>query len=44
MLRTLSLVVSIFTVLVLPRTPEGVVYFDPVSIVWVFIDFILTFY
>ncbi|MFX0075905.1 MAG: hypothetical protein ACFE96_10715 [Candidatus Hermodarchaeota archaeon] len=31
----LSLVLSIFVVPYLPRTPEGFAYFDPVSIVWV---------
>lgn len=31
----LSLVVSIFVVPILPRTPQGMAYFDPVSIIWV---------
>ena len=31
----LSLVVSIFIVPWLPRTPQGFAYFDPVSIIWV---------
>ncbi len=31
----LSLILSIFVVPYLPRTPEGFAYFDPVSIVWV---------
>lgn len=31
----LSLVVSIFVVPFLPRTPEGMAFFDPVSIVWI---------
>ncbi|TET04580.1 MAG: hypothetical protein E3J90_00910 [Promethearchaeota archaeon] len=31
----LSLVLSIFVVPFLPRTPEGFAYFDPVSIIWV---------
>jgi len=31
----LSLVVSVFIVPILPRTPEGMAFFDPVSIVWV---------
>ena len=31
----LSLVVSIFVLPFLPRTPQGMAYFDPVSIVWV---------
>ncbi|MHA1241374.1 MAG: hypothetical protein ACTSQU_11370 [Promethearchaeota archaeon] len=31
----LSLILSLFVVPYLPRTPEGFAYFDPVSIVWV---------
>ncbi len=31
----LSLVVSLYVVPYLPRTPEGFAYFDPVSIIWV---------
>ena len=31
----LSLVVSVFIVPILPRTPEGMAFFDPVSIIWV---------
>jgi len=31
----LSLIVSLFVVPYLPRTPEGFAYFDPVSIIWV---------
>jgi len=31
----LSLIVSLFVVPFLPRTPEGFAYFDPVSIIWV---------
>ncbi len=31
----LSLVLSLFVVPFLPRTPEGFAYFDPVSIIWV---------
>ena len=31
----LSLVLSIFVVPYLPRTPEGFAFFDPVSIIWV---------
>ena len=31
----LSLVVSVFLVPILPRTPEGMAFFDPVSIIWV---------
>ena len=31
----LSLILSVFIVPFLPRTPEGFAYFDPVSIVWV---------
>ena len=31
----LSLVLSLYVVPILPRTPEGLAYFDPVSIVWV---------
>ena len=30
----LSLVVSLFIVPILPRTPEGMAFFDPVSIIW----------
>ncbi|MFX1339189.1 MAG: hypothetical protein ACFFDK_11320 [Promethearchaeota archaeon] len=31
----LSLVISVFIVPILPRTPEGMAFFDPVSIIWV---------
>ena len=31
----LSLILSLFVVPYLPRTPEGFAYFDPVSIIWV---------
>jgi riboflavin transporter FmnP len=31
----LSLIVSLYVVPYLPRTPEGFAYFDPVSIIWV---------
>ena len=31
----LSLILSLFVVPYLPRTPEGFAYFDPISIVWV---------
>ncbi|MFX1302600.1 MAG: hypothetical protein ACFFBV_00690 [Promethearchaeota archaeon] len=32
---SLSLIFSLFVVPYLPRTPEGIAYFDPVSIIWV---------
>jgi riboflavin transporter FmnP len=31
----LSLVLSLYIVPILPRTPEGLAYFDPVSLIWV---------
>jgi len=34
MFSALSLVVSLFIVPILPRTPEGMAFFDPVSIIW----------
>ncbi len=34
MFSALSLVVSLLIVPILPRTPEGMAFFDPVSIIW----------
>ncbi|MHA1490275.1 MAG: hypothetical protein ACTSRI_11550 [Promethearchaeota archaeon] len=36
----LSIVVSALTTQILPRTPQGMAYFDPVSIIWVACFFI----